>query len=99
MDPARGEGGLCAAQGDAPGGHGRHQEPDAASYRETTARFILVFSAIVTLFAVVISVGVVYNNARIALSERTWELASLRVLGFTRGEVSACCSANWRWRS
>jgi putative ABC transport system permease protein len=37
----------------------------------------------------VIAVGVVYNNARIALAERTWELASLRVLGFTRGEVSA----------
>jgi putative ABC transport system permease protein len=34
-------------------------------------------------------VGVVYNHARIALAERTWELASLRVLGFTRGEVSA----------
>jgi putative ABC transport system permease protein len=30
----------------------------------------------------------VYNNARIALQERSWELASLRVLGFTRGEVS-----------
>jgi putative ABC transport system permease protein len=36
----------------------------------------------------VIAVGVVYNNARIALAERTWELASLRVLGFTRAEVS-----------
>jgi putative ABC transport system permease protein len=30
----------------------------------------------------------VYNNARIQLAERAWELASLRVLGFTRGEVS-----------
>jgi putative ABC transport system permease protein len=40
-------------------------------------------------FAGVIAVGVVYNNARIALAERTWELASLRVLGFTRAEVSA----------
>ena len=35
-----------------------------------------------------IAVGVVYNNARTALAERSWELASLRVLGFTRGEVS-----------
>jgi putative ABC transport system permease protein len=33
-------------------------------------------------------VGVVYNNARIQLAERAWELASLRVLGFTRAEVS-----------
>ena len=40
------------------------------------------------MFATVIAVGVVYNNARIALAERTWELASLRVLGFTRAEVS-----------
>lgn len=39
-------------------------------------------------FATVLSVGVVYNTARIALSERSRELASLRVLGFTRQEVS-----------
>jgi putative ABC transport system permease protein len=45
-------------------------------------------STILTLFAGIIAVGVVYNNARIALSERAWELASLRVLGFTRAEVS-----------
>jgi putative ABC transport system permease protein len=45
-------------------------------------------STILTVFAAVIAVGVVYNNARIALAERTWELASLRVLGFTRAEVS-----------
>ncbi len=57
--------------------------------REVTARNILIISAILTAFAAVIAVGVVYNNARIALSERTWELASLRVLGFTRAEVSA----------
>ena len=36
----------------------------------------------------IIAVGVVYNFARIALSEQGRELASLRVLGFTRGEVS-----------
>ena len=56
---------------------------------EITARNIRIMSTILTAFASVIAVGVVYNNARIALSERTWELASLRVLGFTRGEVSA----------
>jgi putative ABC transport system permease protein len=55
---------------------------------EVTARNILTISAIVTAFAAVIAVGVVYNNARIALAERGWELASLRVLGFTRAEVS-----------
>lgn len=56
---------------------------------DVTARNVLVFSGILTLFATVIAVGVVYNNARIALAERAWELASLRVLGFTRAEVSA----------
>lgn len=56
---------------------------------EITARNIRIMSTILTAFASVIAVGVVYNNARIALSERTWELASLRVLGFTRAEVSA----------
>jgi putative ABC transport system permease protein len=41
------------------------------------------------LFSSVIAIGVVYNAARISLSERSRELASLRVLGFTRGEISA----------
>jgi len=58
------------------------------SFRSTTMSFVLVFTGILTAFAVVIAVGVVYNNARIALAERAWELASLRVLGLTRGEVS-----------
>jgi len=39
-------------------------------------------------FAVVIAFGVIYNSARISLSERSRELVSLRVLGFTRGEVA-----------
>lgn len=58
------------------------------TFEETSARNMLVFTAIVTIFAIAITVGVVYNSARIALAERAWELASLRVLGFTRGEVS-----------
>ena len=40
------------------------------------------------LFAAIIAFGVIYNTARIALSERNRELASLRVMGFTRGEIS-----------
>ena len=40
------------------------------------------------LFACIITVAVVYNTARISLSERSHELASLRVLGFTRAEIS-----------
>jgi putative ABC transport system permease protein len=63
-------------------------DPIIQHFRNTSARFILVFTTILTIFAAIIAVGVVYNNARIALAERAWELASLRVLGFTRGEVS-----------
>ena len=40
------------------------------------------------VFAGVIAFGVVYNSARVSLSERSRELASLRVLGFTRAEIS-----------
>ncbi|HJV61378.1 MAG TPA: ABC transporter permease [Albitalea sp.] len=55
---------------------------------EISARNVRIMSTILTSFAAVIAVGVVYNNARIALAERAWELASLRVLGFSRAEVS-----------
>jgi putative ABC transport system permease protein len=58
------------------------------TFRATTAKNILFFTTILTAFAATIAIGVVYNNARIQLAERAWELASLRVLGFTRGEVS-----------
>ena len=40
------------------------------------------------VFAGIIAFGVVYNAARVSLSERSRELASLRVLGFTRAEIS-----------
>ena len=63
--------------------------PIMRNFRETSARNILVFTTVLSVLAGIISIGVVYNNARIALAERAWELASLRVLGFTRGEVSA----------
>src|SRR3546814_5937421 len=49
---------------------------------------MLVFAFMSTLRGGVINVGVVYNAARVALSERGRELASLRVLGFTQGEVA-----------
>ncbi len=56
---------------------------------EISNRNVRIMSTILTVLASVIAVGVVYNNARIALAERAWELASLRVLGFTRAEVSS----------
>ena len=60
-----------------------------ANIESITARNLLIISTVLTMFATVIAIGVVYNQARIALAERAWELASLRVLGFTRSEVSA----------
>jgi putative ABC transport system permease protein len=55
---------------------------------DTMGETMLTFALITTLLAGTIAFGVVYNSARISLSERSRELASLRVLGFTRGEVS-----------
>jgi putative ABC transport system permease protein len=64
------------------------QERAIASFYETSARSMLTFTFVLSFFAGIIAFGVVYNSARIALSERDRELASLRVLGFTRGEIS-----------
>lgn len=58
-------------------------------FRRQQGETIGTFALVLTLFAVTIAISVVYNNARVALSMRGRELASLRVLGFTRGEISA----------
>lgn len=58
------------------------------NFYETQARSMLFFTFVATLMAGAITFGVVYNNARISLSERSRELSSLRVLGYTRGEIS-----------
>jgi putative ABC transport system permease protein len=58
------------------------------SFYETLAQTILFFTFISAGLGASISFGVVYNSMRIALSERNRELASLRVLGFARGEVA-----------
>lgn len=60
-----------------------------ASFLDKIAGIVLVSAAVLTGFAVIIAFGVVYNGVRIGLQERAWQLASLRVLGFTRGEVSS----------
>jgi len=54
----------------------------------TLSENLLTMVGIYTLIGVLIAIGVVYNAARIQLAERSYELASLRVLGFTRGEVA-----------
>lgn len=58
-------------------------------FRATLAENITVMISVYVTLAAIISLGVVYNFSRIALSEQGRELASLRVLGFTRAEVSA----------
>lgn len=57
------------------------------SFYATMGESLLVFSLVAALLGAVINFGVVYNAARISLSERGRELASLRVLGMTRAEV------------
>lgn len=56
-------------------------------FYEMMSRSMLAMITIIIIFASAISVGVVYNTAMILLSERTFELGSLRILGFTRAEV------------
>jgi putative ABC transport system permease protein len=58
------------------------------NFRQTMAETMNLSIFFNVLFAGVIAFGVVYNSARVSLSERSRELASLRVLGFTRGEIS-----------
>ncbi len=58
------------------------------SFRATLAELINYMITFYALFASLLAVGVVYNSARISLSERGRELASMRVLGFTRFETS-----------
>ncbi len=63
------------------------REAMLASFRATIARSLNISVGALVGFACVIAFGIVYNGARITLSERSHEMASLRVLGFTQGEV------------
>jgi putative ABC transport system permease protein len=58
------------------------------AYRAMSDGLVELVRKVDVLFAVIIAFGVVYNTAKIALAERARDLATLRVLGFTRGEVS-----------
>ena len=58
------------------------------SFHDTVVEHIMVFITIFSTLACLMGFGVAYNSARITLSERGRELATLRVLGFTRGEIS-----------
>ena len=58
------------------------------TFENTMAETILIFISFFTMFACALAFGLVYNSARIALSERGRELATLRVLGFSNMEIS-----------
>lgn len=58
------------------------------AFNENVIEHLMVFISMFTSLAVILAMGVTYNSARIALSERGRELATLRVLGFTKGEIS-----------
>ncbi len=59
------------------------------TFRKQMDETVGIFVGFNILFASTIAFGVVYNAARISLSERSRDLASLRVLGFTRAEISS----------
>ncbi len=58
------------------------------TFNEFFAKNILVFTGFLALFAIIIAFGIIYNNTSTGFSERAWEIASLRVLGFTKAEVA-----------
>ena len=65
------------------------REAMVKNFEEIQAENMKIIRSFYIAFGIVISIGVVYNAAQVALAERSRELASLRVLGFTRGEISA----------
>jgi putative ABC transport system permease protein len=58
------------------------------SFEETINRSMTLSIGTLIVFASVIAIGMIYNGARIALSERANELSTLRILGFTRREIT-----------
>lgn len=64
------------------------QRTSLQRFRETLAENITTMTSVYTGLSIIVAFGVIYNSARVQLSERARDLASLRVIGFTRGEVS-----------
>jgi putative ABC transport system permease protein len=58
------------------------------SFNQTQAENQRIFQFFNAIFAAIIACGVVYNTARVSLEEHSRELATLRVIGLTRGEIS-----------
>jgi putative ABC transport system permease protein len=64
------------------------QEVSRRRFEQTMDENIMIMLSVYVTLSVIIAFGVVYNSARIQLSERARELATLRVLGFARSEVA-----------
>lgn len=64
------------------------KEAAIASFRKTMQSSMLQMRVFMIFFSCIIAFGVVYNSARISLAERSRELATLRIIGFTRAEIS-----------
>lgn len=58
------------------------------SFDNTVTHNVKVFNRIFTILAMLLAIGITYNATRIALSERSRELATLRVLGFSQAETA-----------
>jgi putative ABC transport system permease protein len=64
------------------------RQTELQRFKEQSEQSLWITSTILTVFGVIVALGVVYNAARVALSTRARDLATLRVLGFTRGEIA-----------
>jgi putative ABC transport system permease protein len=89
VDPGR-EAELYAYLADIPTVQSIHRKRTVLEkFEGQTRKTMQAITLILTLFATAIAVAVVYNNARVSLSVRSRDLATLRVIGFTRAEISA----------
>jgi putative ABC transport system permease protein len=57
-------------------------------FTDTMMEIVIAFSTVLTVLGALVVAGIVYNSARILTSERERELATMRVIGFTRGDIS-----------
>jgi putative ABC transport system permease protein len=64
------------------------REASLNSFKEISAENLKIMTTVLVTFACIITFSVIYNSARIALAERGRELASLRIIGFTKAEVA-----------
>ncbi len=58
------------------------------TFYKTMGETIFIFIGFFVVFSMTLTIGVTYNSIRIALSEQARLLATLRVLGFSRWEIS-----------